>query len=211
VSVWFDLLGVGAGLAVARWLARAIRTRREPRSARSRDSSAPARAADADLLARLPCKLGDVIVRVVERDEAWLAGALVFQERAIGVAALFVAPEAGGDRAVFVRGAPGADLTWLAPLPQSALPLAGEPPYALEHSGEHFERVRRLPLRVERVGEGAPDVGEQAVVAEYAGHGAERIVVVAGAARRLAWRGLALAAGQYEVLPGAKSSLPGGP
>ena len=54
--------------------------------------------------ATFPCKLGDVVVRAAEGDEAWLAGVLMFEEDR-PVAALFVAPEAGGNRAVFVRDA----------------------------------------------------------------------------------------------------------
>jgi hypothetical protein len=60
---------------------------------------------------------------------------------------------------------------------------------------------------VTRRGSGAPSVGERAVVAEYAGPGAELIVVVAGTERTLAWIGVALAKGEYDVLPGGKATL----
>jgi hypothetical protein len=200
VSIAVDALVIVGGLALGRWIVRSIRRRRAP-SAPGRSSAEADAAPGQDAFAAFPCKLGDVVVRVVERDEAWLAGALIFAEER-PVAALFVAPEAGGDRAVLVRDAPGAGLTWLAPLAIGALPLTNDPPYALEHEGTRFERARRLPLRVARAGSGAPSVGERAVVAEYAGPGTQRIVVVAGAERTLAWRGVALAPGDYDVLPG---------
>jgi hypothetical protein len=146
----------------------------------------------------MPCKLGDVVVRTAERDEAWLAGALVFEEEK-PVAALFVAPEAGGDRALFVRAAPGSDLTWLVPLAKGALPLTSDPPHAVEHEGARYERARRLPVKVTRVGTGAPTVGARAVVAEYAG--------AAGSEQTLAWKGVSLAEGEYDVLPGGASTL----
>ena len=46
-----------------------------------------------------------------------------------------------------------------------------------------YERARRLPVRVSRVGTGAPAVGERAVVAEYAGPAGARLLVVAGTDR----------------------------
>jgi hypothetical protein len=159
-----------------------------------------------EAFAAFPCKLGDVVVRVVERDEAWLAGALVFLEER-PIAALFVAPEAGGDRAIFVRDAAGVGLTWLSPLPAGALSLAKEPPHSLEHEGARFERVRRLPVRVARFGSGAPSVGDRAVVSEYGGPGTQRVVIVAGDERTIAWRGVDLAPTEYDVLPGNTATL----
>jgi hypothetical protein len=197
VSVVFDALIIVGGLVLGRWIARSVRGRRPPTSPRASEKPA----APSDPFAALPCRLGDVVVRVVERDEAWLAGALVLEEDR-PVAALFVAPEAGGDRAVFAREAPGAGLTWLWPLAAGELPLTKDPPHALEHGGAHFERARRLPVRVARVGTGAPSVGDRAVLAEYDGPGTQRIVVVAGTERTVAWKGVALGATEYDVLPG---------
>jgi hypothetical protein len=197
VSLVVDALIVVGGLALGRWIARSVRGRR-PR-ATARTSEAPV--AESDPFAALPCRLGDVVVRALERDEAWLAGALVLEEDR-PVAALFVAPEVGGDRAVFARDAPGSGITWLWPLAAGDLPLTKEPPHALEHDGAHFERARRLPVRVARVGSGAPSVGDRAVLAEYAGPGTQRILVVAGTERTIAWKGVALAPTDYDVLPG---------
>jgi hypothetical protein len=206
VSILVDALVVGGGILLGRWVSRALRARREKSqgkpTAAQRGSPQPA----SNPFAGMPCKLGDVVVRTAERDEAWLAGALVFEEEK-PVAALFVAPEAGGDRALFVRDAPGSGLTWLVPLAKGALPLTSDPPHAVEHEGARYERARRLPVKVTRVGTGAPSVGARAVVAEYAGASAERLVVVAGSDQTLAWKGVALAEGEYDVLPGGASTL----
>jgi hypothetical protein len=200
VSVVLDALVLFGGIALGRWVARSIRGKRQ-RENPSLPSGPDAPRAAPDPFAAFPCKLGDVVVRAVERDEAWLAGALVFEEER-PVAVLFVAPEAGGDRAVFVRDAPGAALTWLSPLAGGELSLTSDPPFTLEHHGTRFERARRLPVRVAQLGAGAPNVGARAVVAEYEGPGTQRMVVVAGAEQTLAWEGVALAPLEYDVWPG---------
>lgn len=206
MTILVDALVVGGGILLGRWIARTLRGRRRAAAAAQspapRDGAHPAN----DPFAGMPCKLGDVVVRTAERDEAWLAGALVFEEDKT-VAALFVAPEAGGDRALFVRDAPGSGLTWLVPLAKGALPLTSDPPHAVEHEGARYERARRLPVKVTRLGTGAPTVGVRAVVAEYAGAAAERLVVVAGTEQTLAWKGVSLGEGDYDVLPGGASTL----
>lgn len=149
-----------------------------------------------------PCKLGDVVLRA-GGDEAWLAGALVFSED-LPVAVLFVAPDAGGDRAIFARPNPNGSMVWLTPLPADEVKLAGEPPSVIEQGGQRFERSRRLPLRCQRIGSGAPDVGDSAIVAEYTGSTGEALLVIApsqaGGSPR-AWRGALLEEGTYDVLP----------
>jgi hypothetical protein len=211
VSLVVDALVIAGGLALGRWIARSVRARRAraattPAPGEPADEAPIANAALRDAFAAFPCKLGDVVVRMVERDEAWLAGALVFVEDR-PVAVLFVAPEAGGDRAIFVRDAPGSGLTWLAPLAEGELLLTKEPPHSLEHRGARFERSRRLPVRIARLGSGAPGLGDRGVVSEYGGPGTQRIVVVAGAERTLAWRGVALAPAEYDILPGGGATL----
>jgi hypothetical protein len=162
--------------------------------------------ANADELAGFVCKLGDVVVRRLEGDEAWLAGALLFAEER-PVAVLYIAPDSGVGRAVLVSGPAQTTLTWLSPLAPGQLTLAGDPPQALEHAGMQFERIRRLPVRVQRLGTGAPQVGANAVMGEYAAPGLERLVVVVGAAAALAWRGVSLSESEYDVLPGGQSTL----
>jgi hypothetical protein len=207
VTILVDVALIGGGVLLGRWIARQLRARR------GRDVHVSAIAPEAkalppatELPASFPCKLGDVLVRTAARDEAWLAGALIFSEER-PIAALFVAPEAGGDRALFVRDAPGSGVTWLAPIAKAELALPPEPPFTIEHAGVRYERARRLPVSVARVGSGAPAVGAQAIVAEYAGAGTERLVVVAGTEQSLAWKGESLSESEYDVLPGDKSTL----
>ncbi|HEX3343405.1 MAG TPA: hypothetical protein VHS09_02480 [Polyangiaceae bacterium] len=205
MTLLFDVAIIAGGLALGRWLVRRVRARRDPGSPPTPETAAPGTARH-DLPAAFPCQLGDVVVRVAERDEAWLAGALVFAEDR-PVAALFVAPEAGGDRAVFVREAPGAGMIWLTPVVDDALTTKQDPPHAVEHEGVRYERARRLPVRVSRAGSGAPAIGEQAIVAEYAGPAGMRLLVVGGSAQTLAWKGVALTEGDYDVLPGGPDTL----
>ncbi|MEO6418827.1 MAG: hypothetical protein ABIP39_05440, partial [Polyangiaceae bacterium] len=82
-----------------------------------------------------------------------------------------------------------------------------EPPSSLEHNGERFDRVRRLPFRAERLGTGAPDVGEEVVVAEYKSLPGERMLVIVGSKVARAWRGMLLEPGMYDVLASGKSTL----
>ena len=139
-----------------------------------------------------PCKLGDVVLRA-GGDEAWLAGALVFSED-LPVAALFVAPDAGGDRALYVRPNPNASMHWLTPLAAGEVTLTGEPPSVIEQGGDRFERVRRLPLRVKRV-------GDSAIVAEYTSSSGETLLVLSTTGAARAWRGTRLEEGTYDILP----------
>jgi hypothetical protein len=202
VTLFADVLLIAGGVFVGRWIARSVGARRRGavgEEGQQEEAPAPSR----DPLRGFPCKLGDVILRTAEHDEAWLAGALIFEEDA-PVAALFVAPEAGGDRALFVRAAAGSGIVWLAPLPSGAIAKTSEPPHALELEGTRFERIRRLPVHVSRVGSGAPDVGTKAIILEYAGAASERVVVVAGSERQASWRGALLSDGEYEVLPGER-------
>ncbi len=182
-----------------------------PATARSTPSEAPpsderADGDRSDPLGGFVCRLGDVVVRRLEGDEAWLAGALVLAEER-PVAALFIAPDAGGERAVLVHGPAQTTLTWLSPLAVGQITLGAEPPQALELDGTHFERTRRLPVRVQRLGSGAPQVGASAVIGEYAASGLERLVVVLGADASLAWRGVSLSEADYDVLPGGQGTL----
>ncbi len=189
---------VGGGVLVARWITRALSTGAAPRTDIRDPSDAPAPAPKRDPLIPFPFQLGDVVVRG-GRDEAWLSGALVFSEDA-STLALFVAPEAGGDRAILARARPSRSVVWLEALPASALTLGREPPGALEYEGTRYERIRRLPLAVSRVGSGAPDVGDTALVAEYGSEAGDRIVAVVGASATFTWRGVELSDGMYEVL-----------
>lgn len=158
-----------------------------------------------ETLAGFPCQLGDVVMRTTG-EEAWLAGGLVLSEE-VPVAALFVAPDAGTDCAIYVRPSPHESVFWLMPLDANAVLVGGEPPTSVEHEGIRFERVRRLPLRPKRVGKGAPDVGEAVVVAEYASSGSERLLVMKSGTGARAYRGVELDPALYEVIASGKSTL----
>ena len=153
-----------------------------------------------------PCQLGDVLMRLTG-EEAWLAGGLVLSEEG-PVAALFVAPDAGHDCAIYARPQPREAIFWLEPLDPGAVLVGGEPPTSVEHGGIRFDRVRRLPLRPKRIGVGAPDVGDAVVLAEYASAGAERLLVMRSAAGTShAYRGIELEPSSYEVIASGRSTL----
>jgi hypothetical protein len=198
LSLLVTSLAVAGGILVGRALSRAWR-RPESASKPSPNLQAPPKAA-VDPLASFPCHLGDVILGNGEQ-EAWLSGALVFSEAA-PTAALFIAPDAGGDRAILARPAPDASLVWMMPLRSGELPAFREPPSTLEHGQERFERRRRLPLRVSRVGTGAPDVGSEVIFAEYAAPMGERLILLIASQAVHAWRGRVLEEGTYDRLPG---------
>jgi hypothetical protein len=226
VTLAVDAVVVAGGIFLGRLVARALRRRRQRQSdpeadaeaSRPVDAEAPSARAEAsraagrdgrdpsDVLAGFVCRLGDVVVRRLEGDEAWLAGVLVLAEER-PVAALFIAPDSGGERAVLVPGPAQATLAWLSPIPTGEVALGREPPQALEHRGTHFERTRRLPVHVQPLGAGVPQVGARAVIAEYAADGLERLVVVVGSDAALAWRGVSLSEAEYDVLPGGQSTL----
>jgi hypothetical protein len=153
-----------------------------------------------------PCQLGDVLLRLTG-EEAWLAGGLVLSEEG-PVAALFVAPDAGHDCAIYARPRPREAIYWMEPLDPGAVLVGGEPPNAVEQGGIRFDRVRRLPLRPKRIGVGAPDAGDAVILAEYASAGSERLVVMkctSGAS--FAYRGEELEASTYEVIPSGRATL----
>lgn len=229
MSLLVTSLLVAGGVLLGRWLGRAARSDEAPREpghgtpagpaspsgasgsgssvGRPNEEDAVTSKGDGALFAGFPCALGDVVIKLGGAEEAWLAGALVLLED-VPVAALFVAPEAGRDRAVYVRARPAAPtVTWLEPLAPQELILGTEPPSSLEHDGVCFDRARRLPVRVQREGVGAPDVGERALLAEYAAPGAARLVVLLAQGRAHAWRGEALEEGMVDVLPSGRATL----
>ncbi len=163
-------------------------------------------AGERDKLEGFVCQLGDVVMRITG-EEAWLAGGVVLSEQ-VPVAALFLAPDAGHDCALYVRPRPRDSLWWLDPLDPSAILVGGEPPSSVEHGGVRFDRARRLPLRPRRIGVGAPDVGDAVVVAEYTSAGAERLLVLKGNTGVVrAYRGTELGPGAYEVIASGESTL----
>ena len=202
MSLVLTAAAVAGGLALGRWLTRRAIQNAPVKPRPSAKASAGSPAKEPIAWDRFVCRLGDVVVRQ-DGAEAWLAGALVFSEDA-PAAVLFVAPEAKVDRAVFVRAKPSTDLLWLAPIPEDSWKANGlEPPTSIELEGETFDRIRRLPFRVERVGEGAPDLGPDVIVAEYQSLRSEekKVISISGGGHSRAWRGEKIAAGACDVLP----------
>lgn len=210
--------GTSGAVAVGRWLFRRRDDERTPDPVTSGDAASPAKATAAPVAAKrtaegqwahlegFPCQLGDVVTRLTG-EEAWLAGAVVLREAA-PVAALFVAPEAGQDYAIYVRPRPRESLYWMTPLDPGAVLVLGEPPSSVEHGGIRFDRVRRLPLRPKRMGVGAPELGDTVIVAEYASAGAERLVVMRGNTGSVsAYRGEELEPSSYEVIASGRGTL----
>jgi hypothetical protein len=198
------LLGTGGALALGRWLG--VRRDGKPVDAPEAGGSPKEAKAEEPSLEGFPCQLGDVVMRITG-EEAWLSGAIVLSEE-LPLAALFVAPEAGQDRALFVTSRARDRITWLDPLDPSAVLVGGEPPHAVEHGGHRFERARRLPLNARRIGAGAPDVGDAVVVAEYVSSGAERLIVLkANNGNVFAWHGTELEAGAFEVIASGATTL----
>lgn len=152
------------------------------------------------LLQRFPFQIGDVVVRTTG-EEAWLSGAVVFSEDA-PVAALFVAPEAGGDGLLFAGPAPQTWVAWLKAA--SALPPSPEPPLTLEEGGRTYRRVRRLPVVATSLGQGAPAMEPRGILADYTDGGGGRLVIYATPRGALAFVGSVLSDGLYDVLPGER-------
>jgi hypothetical protein len=218
LSILLASLGLAGGILLGRAIARSMRRGRASSDATGEedeeDAKKPETEAEADdrrkekaqretdaSLAAFPCHLGDVIL-AKHGEEAWLAGALVLCER-LPMAVLFIAPDAGGDRAVLARPKPDTSLLWLAPASASSITVGREPPSSLEHENERFERTRRVPYRCERTGTGAPDLGQEVVFAEYKASIGDRLIVLIGSEGTKAWRGRVLEEGMYDLLPGS--------
>ncbi|HVY44652.1 MAG TPA: hypothetical protein VHB21_02190, partial [Minicystis sp.] len=148
-----------------------------------------------DPFATLPLALGDVVVG--DGDERWLAGAVLAREEGRVVGALFVAPEGAKELAVAAFPSPRKDVLWLAP---TSVDTPGEPPATLEVDGVALQRRGRLPVAFERMGQGAPGVGEDGMWAVYDGGGRDVALVVTSGGRSFAYAGRRLDEGEYDRL-----------
>jgi hypothetical protein len=226
---------VAGGLLIGRWVAARIQRKAFAERAAIEGGEAPAAAADESSRPSLPgasgldagafddersetarqgspidwrifpCALGDVVMRTLDHAEAWLAGAIVLRED-VPAAALFIAPDAAGERAIYARPRPSSELAWLVPLARESASVGAEPPSALEIDGVRFERRRRLPLRAERWGTGTPEIEGTAIVGEYANPSGEVVLVVVADGVSRTWRGRLLAPFEYEVWSGEKTT-----
>lgn len=147
--------------------------------------------------ATLPLALGDVVSGATE--ERWLAGAVVAREEGRVIAALFLAPEGKEHKAVAAFAPPRRDIWWMSP---SELVSPDEPPATIELGGIALQRKARLPVRLERLGQGAPQVGEEGIWAVY-DRGRDVAVVIASQGQVHAWVGVRLEEDEYDRLGGA--------
>lgn len=146
----------------------------------------------------LPLALGDVVL--VGTEERWLAGAIVARERGELIAAVFLAPEGAKLGAVVAFPAPRREILWLDP---AVIESPEEPPATLEIAGVTQRRRARLPVAFERVGQGAPAIGDAGILALYEGGGHDVAVVLASGGRVSAWAGRRIEEGAYDRLGSA--------
>jgi hypothetical protein len=130
--------------------------------------------------------VGDVVS--VRGEHAWLEGGWMLYEGSRRVGAVLFAPElvlveAAGPRPAWYKAWPAA-LGIATTLP--------EPPASLEHDGERFERRRRIPVRIEPLGEAPAPPGEAALFAEYYGLSGDCLWMVRSALATAAFRGARL-------------------
>ena len=146
--------------------------------------------------ATLPLALGDVVSAGVE--ERWLAGAIVAREGERVIGALFLAPEGMVNKAVAVFAPPRKDIWWLSP---TELASPSEPPATIEVGGVAMQRKGRLPVTLERLGQGAPSLGQEGLWAAYE-RGREVAMVIASQGKAHAWSGVRLDEEEYDRLGG---------
>ena len=133
--------------------------------------------------AGFPLSLGDVVSD--HHDERWLAGALVAREQGRDISA------------VAAFAAPRKEIYWMDP---AELDVTEEPPATIELGGSVFRRKARLPVTIERMGQGAPSIGEEAIWGVYDGGPAEVAVVLVSEGRVWAWQGRKLDEDRYDRL-----------
>ena len=148
--------------------------------------------------ATLPLALGDVVSLSSGVEERWLAGAIVARENGQVIGALFLAPEGVTLKAVAAFAPPRRDLYWMSP---AELTSPDEPPATIELGGIALQRKGRLPVTLERLGQGAPQVGAEGIWAVY-DSGRDVAVVVVSEGKAHAWVGTRLEEEEYDRLGG---------
>ena len=146
--------------------------------------------------ATLPLALGDVVSSGTE--ERWLAGAVVAREGDRVIGALFLAPEGMVQKSVAVFAPPRKDIWWMSP---AEIASPAEPPATLEIRGVVMQRKGRLPVSLERLGQGCPQVGDEGTWAVY-DRGREVALVLASEGKAYAWSGARLEEEEYDRLGG---------
>lgn len=160
-------------------------------------------------LETLPVTLGDVVSidTPAAREERWLEGVLVAREADEIVGALFVAPEGSREQAVAAFAPPRRQIAWLSPVAVAVLPPgAAEPPSTLEIEGVALRRRARLPVTLERAGKGAPQLGTNAIWAEYEATGRAVAIVLSSGHECRVWLGTLCDPGEYERMGSGTST-----
>lgn len=170
--------------------------RRPPESeADERESEPPEPEPAPDPFAALPLRLGDVVQAA--REERWLAGAILAREGDEVRVALFIAPEGAAQGVVAAFAPPRQDIYWMEP---AAAESPAEPPATLEIGGVPMQRRGRVPVALERFGQGAPSVGAEGLLAMYEGGAGTVAILVRSEGRTHAWSGRRFEAGEYDRL-----------
>lgn len=136
--------------------------------------------------------LGDVISSGGE--ERWLSGALVAREQTV-ISALFFAPEGREHWVVAAFPLPERDIFWLRPV---EVVSPAEPPATLEIDGLTMQRKNRLPVRLERIGQGAPNIGSTGILATYTAGAREVAIVLTSGEQCLGWSGRRIDSSDYD-------------
>lgn len=139
-----------------------------------------------------PLELGDVVSSGGQ--ERWLSGAIVAREQA-AVLVLFFAPEGREHWVVVAHPLPERDIFWLKPVDVVS---PAEPPATLEIGGFTMHRKSRLPVKLERIGQGAPKVEPTGIVATYSAGAGEVAVVLTYDNKCLGWSGQRIESSDYE-------------
>ncbi len=154
--------------------------------------NAPAALPAANPLEGFPLELGDVVSS--GNEERWLSGAIVAREQSV-VTVLFFAPEGKEHWVVATYPLPERGILWLRPV---EVVSPAEPPAALEIGGITMQRKNRLPVRLERIGQGTPDVGSTGILATYTAGAREVAIVLTSGEQCLAWFGDRIDSSDYE-------------
>jgi hypothetical protein len=145
----------------------------------------------------LPLALGDVVTSAGE--ERWLAGALILRDAGKIASIVFIAPEGAEHHAVVAFPKPRTDIYWLRP---TQIESPEEPPATIEIGTTALRRKARLPVTIERKGQGAPELGEAGVIAMYDGGGRDVAIVVTSEGKAHGWVGTRLDSTSYDRLGG---------
>lgn len=171
--------------------------RKRPTSRKQASTSVPAKPG---ALAKrgFDLELGDVVE--IGGRELWLEQGWILSEGDDPVVAMFSAKEA----TLVTLPAPS-KASYLLDAVELAFP--GDPPLTLESAGIRFERVRRLPVRVEPLEKSPPLPWDQALLSEYRGLATDALFVLGNAGRIRAWQGRLVGESEIERWGGGKSTL----